>query len=508
MNEKEPLFEIIDKLSPKLNLKEILQAVIDSAQEIILSEAGTLFLKDKERSRIIFQVVNGPFKDKLQGKSIPLTKGVVAKVINTGKSTIVNYPDKESKFYNKVDKKLGYRTRNMICTPLKIGNEIIGAIEMINKKNGEYTQKDIEKLEKFSARSALIINTGLMYQKLSNLTSALGKSEKFLSAIMENVPTGITILDKNGIILRVNKYFENVIGKKEDEVMGRSIWEAFPEIKNGLRLENKKRMLVHYGEKTFESKVVNISKSGETYILVNFRDLTDTMELQKLQSLEGMKKSFLAAVSHELRTPLTSIIGFSSMTMEPTLGENKRREYLNIIFKESNKLKELLETVIEVIKMSDLEAELKRERLDINMLVMEVMEEFRPLSHIHKFRTNIETDMPPVYIDAKWMKRAIYEIIENAVKYSPAGGRITVKIRKRNGNVIVSIQDEGIGIPEDRIPYILEPLERADDPLSGRGGLGLGLGIANMIVNAHKGKIEIKNRRKKGLMVNIIIPIE
>ncbi len=508
MSEKKTLLEIIEKLSPKLNLKEILQAVIDSAQEIVSAEAGTLFLRDREGGKIIFQVVNGPFKEELQGKSIPMSKGIVAKVISTGEATIVNSPEKEMEFYSKVGKDLGYITRNLICIPLKIGDEIIGAIEMVNKKEGNYTQKDIEKLQKLSSQSALIINTGLIYQKLSDLTSALGKSENLLSVIMENVPTGITILDKNGIILRVNKYFENVIGKKEDEVMGRSIWEAFPEVKNGLKLDNKKRMLVHYGKKTFESKVVYVDEGKERYILVNFRDLTDTMELQKLQSLENMKKTFLAAVSHELRTPLTSIIGFSSMAMEPTLQEEKRRKYLDIIFKEASKLKSLLETVLEVVRMSDMEAELKRKRLDINMLVMEVMEEFRPITHIHKFRTNIETDIPPVYLDEKWMKRALYEIIENAVKYSPEGGKITARIKRKDGNVVISVQDEGIGIPEDRIPYILEPLGRADDPLSGRGGLGLGLGIANIIINAHKGRIEIKNRKKKGLMVNLIIPIE
>jgi len=508
MNKKEPLRKIIDKLSPKLNLKEILQAIIDTAQEMISSEAGTLFLKDKEGKKIIFQIVNGPFKDELQGKSIPLSKGIVAKVINTGKPTIVNSPGKEMKFYNNIDKKLGYRTQNIICIPLKIGDEVIGAIEMVNKKRGKYTQDDMERLKRFSSQSALIINTGLMYQKLSDLTSEVGKSERLLGVIMENVPTGIMILGKNGVILRINRYFTDMTGKSENDVIGRFLWKIFPDIKNVLTLENNKKLLIHYGKKTFESKVVSIIEGKETYILINFRDLTDTMELQKLQSLEGMKKTFLAAISHELRTPLTSIIGFSSLAMEPTLTEEKRKEYLSIIFKESGKLKGLLETVIEVVKMSDLEAELKMERLDINMLVMEIMEDFRPLSHIHKFRTKIETDMPPVYIDEKWMKRAIHEIVENAVKYSPEGGKIAANIRKRDGNVIVSIQDEGIGIPEDRIPYILEPLGRADDPLSGRGGLGLGLSIANMIVNAHKGKIEIKNRKKKGLMVNIIIPIE
>jgi len=324
-----------------------------------------------------------------------------------------------------VDKKLGYKTRNIICIPLKISNEVIGAIEMINKRGGEYTQEDIEKLQKFSTQSALIINAGLMYQKLSNLTFALGKSEKLLSVIMENVPTGIIILNKKGIILRVNRYSENMIGKKEDEVMGRFVWEVFHKIKNLSTLEYNKRSLINYGDKTFESKVVPIDEGKETYLLINFRDLTDTMELQKLQTLENMKKAFLSAVSHELRTPLTSIIGFSSLVMEPTLNEKKRRAYLNIIFKESTKLKRLLETVIEIVEMSNIEEELRKKRLDINMLVMEVMEELRPISHLYKLRTNIETDIPPVYVDEKWMKRALYEIIENAIKYSPEGGKIT-----------------------------------------------------------------------------------
>jgi len=507
MKKEETLIDIINALSPKMKLKRILQTVIDSAQEISLSEAGTLFLKDKEKRRAIFEVVNGPYKSILEGETIPLNKGIVGKVISSGKSLIVNYADKEVEFYKNIDKRLGYKTRNILCIPLKIGNDVIGAVEMVNKRKGEYTEEDLNKLKRFSMQSSLIINTALMYQELNRLTFEIGKSEKFLDKVLENVSTGIISLNKDGIILRVNKYFEKVIEKKEDDVMGKHIGDIFPEIRNIFPAIDEKKTLIQYEEKTFEAKITYVNIGKEKYILINFRDLTDTMELQKLQSLENMRQAFLAAVSHELRTPLTSIIGFSSMAMEPTLSKHKIKEYVNIIFKESQKLRGMLETVIDVVKMSDIEAELNRKRLDINLLVMEVMEEFRSITHIHKFKTYLETDIPFIYLDKKWMKRAIYEILENAVKYSPEGGKITAKVRRKDSNAIISIQDEGIGISDDRIPYIFVPLGKADDPLSGRGGLGLGLSIANMIVKAHKGRIEVKNRRKRGLRVNIILPI-
>ncbi|AGK55650.1 HAMP domain-containing sensor histidine kinase [Bacillus sp. 1NLA3E] len=217
---------------------------------------------------------------------------------------------------------------------------------------------------------------------------------------------------------------------------------------------------------------------------------------EKLQAFEDSRNDFLADVSHELRTPLTYIKGYSDILSKGMYKNSiEQAEYTAIINKEANRLSFLLNDLFEMSKLQVGKFELSMEMANINTIIEKVIMNLTPAA-VEKgivLKRNLANDIPELNIDIQRMEQVLYNLIENALKYTDKG-EITVKAYQEKETKIIEISDTGIGIPKLDIPYIWERFYRVDKSRTrNTGGSGLGLFVVKQIVEAHGGKIEVNS---------------
>jgi signal transduction histidine kinase len=213
-----------------------------------------------------------------------------------------------------------------------------------------------------------------------------------------------------------------------------------------------------------------------------------------------LKSDFLSTVTHELKTPLTSIRMFVETLEEDRVkDEAERREYLGVISRESERLSELIQTVLDLARLEGRSAALSRRRADVVELLRESAEIFRlRLSNEDvELEVEVPSDLPELTLDAGAFREVVLNLLSNAVKYGGRKIRLTAAARDRE--VRISVEDDGIGIDDDEQARIFEKFYRADDSLARSvEGSGLGLALVREIVKAHGGRVTVKSRKGEG----------
>lgn len=229
-----------------------------------------------------------------------------------------------------------------------------------------------------------------------------------------------------------------------------------------------------------------------------------------LEELNRLKNEFMSSVSHEMRTPLASIIGFSeTIDTDTQMPVEMRKEFNKIILKEGKRLARLINDVLNITKLEGGEIKLEKKRVDIVKLIKDVIKEMKPI--VIEEEINLTTDLPEeeniLIIDEDKIYQILVELLNNAIKFTPKGGRITVIGQALYKEFEIIISDTGAGISEKDISFVFQKFYRAEGNESEIEGAGLGLVFVKQIVDLHKGFISIQSDVNKGTSFNIKLPL-
>jgi len=231
----------------------------------------------------------------------------------------------------------------------------------------------------------------------------------------------------------------------------------------------------------------------------------------KEEELQRRQSEFVATVSHELRTPLHSIWGFVKLLLAGKVQDEKvRGEFLGIIDRECAHLAALVGDFLDVSKIEAGRMEMRKEPLSLDELVTKTVAAFKTVADEKALTidTDLPADLPPVEGDTERLGQVLANLVSNAIKFSEAGGRIMVRARVEGPELVVSVQDQGIGIATEALPHLFERFYQADD--SGtrwQGGTGLGLYISRQIVEAHGGRIWVDSNVGEGSTFSFALPM-
>ncbi len=216
---------------------------------------------------------------------------------------------------------------------------------------------------------------------------------------------------------------------------------------------------------------------------------------------------FVSDASHELRTPISVIEGYANLLDRWGKNDEKTlQESINAIKEETSNMKGLVEQLLFLARGDNNTMSLQMETFDLALLAQEVMRETEMIDSGHEFSSN--TESLSVYADKGLIKQALRILIDNAIKYSNPGGRITLSVAGKGQSALLTVQDEGIGIPPEAVPRIFDRFYRADQSRTkSTGGTGLGLSIAKWIAQRHGGHMEVLSRQDLGTRISIAIPI-
>ena len=235
------------------------------------------------------------------------------------------------------------------------------------------------------------------------------------------------------------------------------------------------------------------------------------MMTNSLSRLESTRKNFVANVSHELRTPMTTIGGFIDGILDGTIDQKEHKYYLNIVSSEVKRLTRLINNMLSVARLESEEFALKREKFDFFELLCTIMigQEQRIVQKRLEILGLDSMEGVTVNCDKDLIYQSVYNLVDNAIKFTDVGGKIDFQLAQDTENLIFTITNTGKGIPEKELPFVFERFYKIDKSRSDvKTSTGLGLYIVNKIVSAHKGKILVTSKENEFTAFKIILPKE
>jgi signal transduction histidine kinase len=375
----------------------------------------------------------------------------------------------------------GYRA--YLGVPL-VGPEsaLLGVIAVYGRGPRRWRPEEIEALLALAANTAAALSNAELYQRV-----ALEKERS--TAILENIADGIVALDRDGNVVLWNRAAEQVTGVPAAEALGRSPQQVLGRTLTGAPLVP----IARGGGETWLSVTEAVMRDPAGQVagrIYAFRDISAD------RFVEEMKSEFVSTVSHELRGPLTSIYGFAETLLREDIlfGEEERRVFLGYISSESSRLTGIVDQLLNVARLDTGDLHVNLLPTDVRPLVTEVVTSVEE-SVAHSFVLELPPEPLAAEADADKLRQVLAHLVDNAVKYSPDGGRVTVAARRKSDTVEFQVADEGVGIPEAEHDRIFRKFYRADQE---RGGTGLGLFLAQGLVTAMGGRIRVESSEGEG----------
>jgi heavy metal sensor kinase len=221
-------------------------------------------------------------------------------------------------------------------------------------------------------------------------------------------------------------------------------------------------------------------------------------------------RRFTADASHEMRTPLTIIRTAAEIALDKNLGPAEHRDLLGGILEECERLTRLIEQLLALAREDAGPGATAIQALDLSSLVRHVVEDMRPLAEARGLALVVAVDSAlRICGNELRLRQVCYNLLDNAIKYTPAGGTIAIRVERKDQAAIITIQDTGIGIPQEHLPFVFDRFYRVDKARSrSEGGTGLGLSIAQSILAAHSGRIELASTPGQGSTCTVALPLE
>lgn len=366
--------------------------------------------------------------------------------------------------------------------------------------DGDYTKKvDIRRRDEIGSLAA---SFNYLTDKLNDTIGDLNNEKTKLSDILHSMEEGLIAVDNDFNIIHVNAAalsITNIGGipsSLSDIIPSREILANAGKV---LREGKSKSCQLNVSEDKILSILISPLKynSGRIYgAIVLLHDVSESVKL------ENMRRDFVANVSHELRTPLTSIRGFIEPLIDGTVTDKEtEQKYHNIIRSETIRLEKLINELLDLSRLQAGKVELEIEKIDVVELIKNVSSRFTPALESKRIEFAFNNPGRPVYVlaDGDRLVQLIIIFIDNAIKYTPEGGRVEVGVKEDGVVVRVSVKDNGIGMSQKDIPYIWERFYKADRSRTGKNsGTGLGLSIAKNIIELHHQSVSVESRPGEG----------
>jgi signal transduction histidine kinase len=245
------------------------------------------------------------------------------------------------------------------------------------------------------------------------------------------------------------------------------------------------------------------------------QDLTRAFNsmISRVDSSQKSQRDFVADVSHELKTPLTSIQGFAQAILDDTADNpESRRQAAQIIYDESGRMHRMALDLLDLARLEGGIADLDMSEVDVEMLLQNIVEKFTPQAQRAnlEIKLNIPTGLPMVVGDGDRLAQVFTNLVDNALKFTPEGGQVTVSVNEVGAEMELSIADTGAGVPQEALPRLFDRFYQVDRSRAGgeKHGTGLGLAIVKEIVQAHGGRIGVRSQEGQGTVFMIHLPLD
>jgi PAS domain S-box-containing protein len=423
--------------------------------------------------------------------------------------------------------------RSALAFPIIDGGEVAGVVELVSATSRTPTDDEVTML----ATAGVEIG---QFMRRADVAQALRRSEADHRAIFERSPIGIAHVGGGGELIEANPALLHML-EQDDAAMRTTAWpdllRAYDQAAARLHkapflagITDGSSIQVRAGTGTgnwlwlqLTATSIPDASGAPEHMLVMVEDVTavretsdrlnEALDAQReansnLAKLDSTKSEFLSIVSHEFRTALTGIQGFSELIRDGGLESDEVRAYGGYIFNDADRVNRLIGDMLDLDRMESGRMSMRTTQVDINDVLMEAISRAAPGAISVEFKSDLDPRLPIVTGDRDRLIQVVSNVVNNAVKYSPEGGTVTLASRAEGRFALVSVSDTGVGIPPDEIGHVFERFRRVrTGAAQSIPGTGLGLTIVKQIIEMHGGKIWVESAVGHGSSFHFTIPL-
>lgn len=523
-------------MSSEILLPSLLKKMMSILIENTGAERGWLLIENdnqylveamkeaRDRNATVLESVS--LKDPVVSQTLPLD--IVHYVTRTSETVVLDNATQDGKFVK--DQNLARReVKSVLCSPILSQNKTLGIVYLENNlAKGAFTNNRVEILQHLSSYMAISIENARLYEDLK-------ESEEKYRGIFEKAKEGIFQSTVNGEILEANPAFIKIFGysslqelKERFNLLSDNLYVDKERKNERIELLNEKGFAENFEYQALKcngsiidvSENVRLAKNEDNKTVYLEGIITDISQKKHLEELKSAKEKsdaanqaktdFLADISHELRTPMHGILGFAKLGIFKARSKNveKMIEYYEEIKKSGERLLLLLNDLLDLSKLEAGRISIDYNYVSVSELIITIIKELHPLSS--EKGLGIIYDKPAfsdkAEIDGNKMGQVVRNLISNAIKFSDEGGQVKVSLLDNDFDFQISVEDEGIGIPENELITVFDKFKQSSRTKSSGEGTGLGLAISKQIIKSHHGQIWAENNPRGGTIFHCSFP--
>ncbi|HZD10022.1 MAG TPA: GAF domain-containing protein [Candidatus Binatia bacterium] len=497
LEELETMLRITRTITSSLDLDEVSQLTIQEVHGSWDIEASSIWLLDETRQDLRVLVNVGTSYDILSRFRVEVGDGIVGHVVKEGEPLFSNDVANHPLHFREIDEHTGFKTRSIVCVPLVFNQEIIGALQLLNKRNDDFTEEDVQWASSIATAVAIAVSNARLFAEAAS-------RQQLLEATLEHNGNPVFITDLEGRLLLSNRQArerfglsEGAIGRPAKEVVGHPKLAEMLAQRLHERSGAQRRELEMEDGSFWLSTMAPIPDYGQIAVL---QDIT------YLKELDTAKSNFVATVSHDLRAPLNSISGFATSLAEVGPLNERQSEFVERIVHSSERMMSLVSALLDLARV-DSRMEQVRQSCDLTRIVRSVLTDLQGQAMTRKIELALDCPehVTPIQGDPTQLRQAVSNLVDNAIKYSERGQTVQVSLHNNDEHVLVRVSDRGPGIPAADIPHIFEKFYQVKGE-NQREGAGLGLTLVRSIAEAHGGWVSVESEQSVGSTFTLQLP--
>jgi PAS domain S-box-containing protein len=504
------LHETSRVLTSTLDVNGVLRSLMAQVKEYFQVDATSVALLEDETGSLVFRVAVGEAAESVIGLRMDPGQGIAGWVVQAGEPLLITKAHTDQRFYAGIDEKTGFYTDTILAVPIKSDGRTIGVIEVLNPASGAFEQDAQGLLLSVAEIAAIAIHNAELYERAC-------QAERRYESLFNEGSDPVMVLDLDGNILDINQRAVEVFGYSRERALGLPICALIGAPQETCQAAVQQALTgkapiaeikVQSGDsvKTLETHMAKISYGGREAIQWLGHDVSERV------ALEQMREDLTHMVVHDLRNPLGSIMG-SLQLIHTAFVEHDQTlpitKLLTVAMRSGRKLYLLIDSLLDLGRLEAGETELSKVPVDVAALLQEAADQIQPfaLGKEQTLSVHLTPGLSTVWADRDLILRVLTNLLDNAVKFTDAGGRITLEAERVGGKVVFTVADTGMGISPEHYQRIFERFVRLEKT-DGVKGTGLGLAFCKLAVEAHKGRIWVESEVGKGSRFKFSLPLE
>jgi two-component system NtrC family sensor kinase len=487
LKELETLTNIGRSVTAVLDLDQALTKVVEAAVTITGAEEGSLLLLDEQTNELTMRASKN-FEDSfVRTFRLRSQDSLAGYVIRTGEAVLLdqNSPQKI---------KTAYLVHSLVYVPLKVRDRVIGVLGVDNRRAGRaFTRHEQRLLQALGDYAAIAIDNANLYARTE-------RERAQLQTILRETEDGVIVVDAENRLVLINPTARTAFGVSSEDVTGRDYATLIrnAEVRELFNGKSRRAEISLEDGRVFHAHLTPIPDVGRAVLL---QDITH------LKKLDRIKSEFVTTVSHDLRSPLTAILGYVELIGRAGPVNDQQAEFIRRV---QYSVQSITTLITDLLDLGRIEAgfDTQKEPTHLALVVRYAVDGLRQQAEAkHQTLTiSVPDNLPTIFANPPRMRQMLANLIDNAIKYTPEGGAITVTARADDELILLTVTDTGLGIPPADQPYIFDKFYRASNTRQEFTGTGLGLSIVRSIVDNHDGRVWLNSQPDAGTTFTVVLP--